>query len=157
MSEAQDSQNNPGGKVDAVSNRHARSKIQEVSEHANKALEFLSTYGLVAESLKVPPLLARPFSDDAASKNEDTVDLRVLYFLIGVEKHNDDSKRNYFSSNRWDALAEIMLAEHRLELLQQYAREKRHYTKHAAAYWHEGGMQKTRSQMRETNFAAIDV
>eukprot|EP00731_Ephydatia_muelleri_P034484 Em0062g7a len=110
-----------------------------------------------AESLKVPPLLARPFSDDAASKNEDTVDLRVLYFLIGVEKHNDDSKRNYFSSNRWDAPAEIMLAEHRLELLQQYAREKRHYTKHAAAYWHEGGMQKTRSQMRETNFAAIDV
>ncbi|KAL5479141.1 hypothetical protein EMCRGX_G022626 [Ephydatia muelleri] len=85
MSEAQDSQNNPGGKIDAVSNRHARSKIQEVSEHANKALEFLSTYGLVAESLKVPPLLARPFSDDAASKNEDTVDLRVLYFLIGQE------------------------------------------------------------------------
>eukprot|EP00731_Ephydatia_muelleri_P031016 Em0022g530a len=68
----------------------------------------------------------------------------------GVEKHNDDSKRNYFSSNRWDAPAEIMLAEHRLELLQQYAREKRHYTKHAAAYWHEGGMQETRSQMRET-------
>eukprot|EP00731_Ephydatia_muelleri_P028687 Em0020g331a len=68
----------------------------------------------------------------------------------GVEKHNDDSKRNYFSSNRWDAPAEIMLAEHRLELLQQYAREKRHYTKHAAAYWHEGGMQETGSQMRET-------
>eukprot|EP00731_Ephydatia_muelleri_P034690 Em0072g8a len=68
----------------------------------------------------------------------------------GVEKHNDDSKRNYFSSNRWDAPAEIMLAEHRLELLQQYAREKRHYTKHAAAYWHEGGMQEMRSQMRET-------
>ena len=53
-----------------------------------------------------------------------------------------------------------MLAEHRLELLQQYAREKRHYNKHAAAYWHEGGMQETRSQMRETlntNFAAIVV
>eukprot|EP00731_Ephydatia_muelleri_P017394 Em0010g492a len=68
----------------------------------------------------------------------------------GVEKHKDDSKRNYFSSNHWDAPAEIMLAEHRLELLQQYAREKRHYTKHAAAYWHEGGMQEMRSQMRET-------
>ena len=59
--------------------------------------------------------------------------------------------------NRWDAPAEIKLAEHRLELLQQHAREKRHYIKHAAAYWHEGGMQKTRSQMHETNFAAIDV
>eukprot|EP00731_Ephydatia_muelleri_P007547 Em0003g1795a len=468
LSEAQDSQNNPGGKIDAVSNRHARRKIQEVSEHANKALEFLSTYGLVAESLKVHATSGKtfhiPFSDDAASENEDTVDLRVLYILDrygiaqdatsfqpnqkikvrisgdgakfsrtssfvllsyailmpvgrylsgignhtiavvkgaedydtistafaatfqeidglqqlgfvavngfmltmlglnaansiyacpkctvhrdcrrafashgrtaavhqgsvnrpltaipvdhmmidelhlflrifdvmlrnlikmsepqtqqlvayirscgvsftiwesessdgkvewtsltgeakkkvlkllpskmkdiplpnaflddvvqlwkdfevlynllssetpppnaaddihlkakrwiqlflriksdghqkkfvtpyfhvmvyhvpdairqfgnmkqfscqGVEKHKDDSKRNYFSSNHWDAPAEIMLAEHRLELLQQYAREKRHYTKHAAAYWHEGGMQEMRSQMRET-------
>ena len=71
--------------MQSATGMHARRKIQEVSEHANKALEFLSTYGLVAESLKVPPLLARPFSDDAASKNEDTVDLRVLYFLIGME------------------------------------------------------------------------
>eukprot|EP00731_Ephydatia_muelleri_P021708 Em0014g299a len=85
LSEAQDSQNNPGGKIDAVSNRHARRKIQEVSEHANKALEFLSTYGLVAESLKVHTTSGKtfhiPFSDDAASENEDTVDLRVLYIL----------------------------------------------------------------------------
>ncbi|KAL5499398.1 hypothetical protein EMCRGX_G011537 [Ephydatia muelleri] len=85
LSEAQDSQNNQGGKIDAVSNRHARRKIQEVSEHANKALEFLSTYGLVAESLKVHTTSGKtfyiPFSDDAASENEDTVDLRVLYIL----------------------------------------------------------------------------
>ncbi|KAL5479321.1 hypothetical protein EMCRGX_G022829 [Ephydatia muelleri] len=76
LSEAQDSQNNPGGKIDAVSNRHARRKIQEVSEHANKALEFLSTYGLVAESLKVHTTSGKtfhiPFSDDAASEKEDT-------------------------------------------------------------------------------------
>ena len=74
LSEAQDSQNNPGGKIDAVSNRHARRKIQEVSEHANKALEFLSTYGLVAESLKVHTTSGKtfhiPFSDDAASGRE---------------------------------------------------------------------------------------
>ena len=47
LSEAQDSQSNQGGKIDAVSNRHARRKIQEMSEHANKALEFLSTYRLL--------------------------------------------------------------------------------------------------------------
>ena len=54
----------------------------KVSEHANKALEFLSTYGLVAESLKVHTTSGKtfhiPFSDDAASEN---VDLRVLYIL----------------------------------------------------------------------------
>ena len=73
--------------------------------------------------------------------------LYILY--VGIEKHNDDSKRNYFSSNRWDAPAEIMMAEHRLELLQKYAREKRQYTKRSAEHWHEGGIQETRSQMRE--------
>ena len=48
-------------------------------------MEFLSTYGLVAESLKVHTTSGKtfhiPFSDDAASENEDTVDLRVLYIL----------------------------------------------------------------------------
>ena len=71
--------------------------------------------------------------------------LYILY--VGVEKHNDDC--NYFSSNRWDATAEIMMAEHRLELLQKYAREKRQYTKRSAEYWHEGEIEETRSQMRE--------
>ncbi|KAL5500626.1 hypothetical protein EMCRGX_G012217 [Ephydatia muelleri] len=36
---------------------------------------------------------------------------------LGVEKHNDDAKRNYFSSNRWDAPADIMMTEYRLEEL----------------------------------------
>ncbi|KAL5471209.1 hypothetical protein EMCRGX_G029300 [Ephydatia muelleri] len=54
----------------------------------------------------------------------------------GVEKHNDDAKRNYFSSNRWDAPADIM-TEYRLEVLQEYSREKRAYTKRDSAYWHE--------------------
>ena len=55
----------------------------------------------------------------------------VLYFFLdnylctsGVEKHNDDAKRNYFSSNRWDAPADIMMTEYRLEMLQEYSREK---------------------------------
>ena len=59
----------------------------------------------------------------------------------GVEKHNDDAKRNYFSSNRWDALADIMMTEYRLEVLQEYSREKRAYTKRDSAYWHEGGIE----------------
>ena len=28
---------------------------------------------------------------------------------IGVEKHNDDAKRVYFSSNKWNAAADIIL------------------------------------------------
>ena len=59
----------------------------------------------------------------------------------GVEKHNDDAKRNYFSSNLWDAPADIMMTEYRLEVLQEYSREKRAYTKRDSAYWHEGGIE----------------
>ena len=29
-------------------------------------------------------------------------------------------KKNYFSSNRWDAPADIMMTEYRLEVLQEY-------------------------------------
>ncbi|KAL5491239.1 hypothetical protein EMCRGX_G016487 [Ephydatia muelleri] len=60
------------------------------------------------------------------------------FLCQGVEKHNDDAKRNYFSSNRWDAPADIMMTEYRLEVLQEYSRAKRAYTKRDSAYWHEG-------------------
>ena len=80
----------------------------------------------------------------------------VLYFFLdnylctsGVEKHNDDAKRNYFSSNRWDAPADIMMTEYRLEMLQEYSREKRTYTKRDSAYWHEGGTEALRAKRRE--------
>ena len=89
LSEAQDSQNNPGGKIDAVSNKHARRKIQEVSELANKALEFLSTYGLVAESLKVHTTSGKtfhiPFSDDAPPRTRTLWICEFYTFLIGME------------------------------------------------------------------------
>eukprot|EP00731_Ephydatia_muelleri_P000496 Em0001g496a len=65
---------------------------------------------------------------------------KVIY---AVEKH-DDAKRNYFSSNRWDAPADIMMTEYRLEMLQEYSREKRAYTKQDSAYWHEGGIEALR-------------
>ena len=45
-----------------------------------------------------------------------------LYFFLdsylctsGVKKHNDDAKRNYFSSNQWDAPADIMMTELKAE------------------------------------------
>ncbi|KAL5503402.1 hypothetical protein EMCRGX_G010346 [Ephydatia muelleri] len=55
------------------------------------------------------------------------------YSDTSVEKHNDDAKRNYFSSNLWDAPADIMMTEYRLEVLQEYSREKRAYTKRDSA------------------------
>ena len=80
----------------------------------------------------------------------------VLYFFLdsylctsGVEIHNDDAKRNYFSSNRWDAPADIIMTEYRLEMLQEYSREKRAYTKRDSAYWHEGGIEALRAKRRE--------
>ncbi|KAL5489427.1 hypothetical protein EMCRGX_G018518 [Ephydatia muelleri] len=66
-----------------------------------------------------------------------TVGKHLIGTVLGVEKHNDDAKRNYFSSNRWDAPADIMMTEYRLEVLQEYSREKRAYTKRDSAYWHE--------------------
>ena len=79
----------------------------------------------------------------------------ALYFFLdsylctsGVEKHNDDAKQNYFSSNRWDAPADMM-TEYRLEMLQEYSREKRAYTKRDSAYWHEGGIEALQAKRRE--------
>eukprot|EP00731_Ephydatia_muelleri_P010422 Em0005g1008a len=171
-----------GSKIDDVSSRHARRKICEVEESAREALEFLPSYGLIAESLKVHTSAGKSISialsPDAEGVNtpDSCSNLRVLYLLDkfgechgikkarielnrsmtlhridgfegayrpfeeilceqisrmisddstvfapnrkithgsmkqfscqGVEKHNDDAKRNYFSSNQWDAPAE---------------------------------------------------
>ena len=35
-----------------------------------------------------------------------------------------------------------MMTEYRLEVLQEYSRENRAYTKRDSAYWHEGGIAK---------------
>ena len=77
-----------------------------------------------------------------------------MYFFLdsylctsSVEIHNDDAKKkNYFSSNRWDAPADIMTTEYRLEVLQEYSREKRAYTKRD---WHEGGIEALRAKRRQ--------
>ena len=45
-------------------------------------------------------------------------------FIIGinpVEKHNDDAKQAYFSSNEWNAAADIIKTEVQIECLRKYA------------------------------------
>ena len=59
--------------------------------------------------------------------------------LLGVKRNNTDAKRNYFSSSRWNAAADILQTEVRLEQLSGYERQKRQYTKHNDEYWYEGG------------------
>ena len=78
-----------------------------------------------------------------------------IYLSTGVEKNNDTSKRNYFSSNRHDASAEIIRSDYRLEVLKRGAfghpsceREKRPYTKRDNEYWDEGGIQEVRKLAR---------
>jgi hypothetical protein len=60
----------------------------------------------------------------------------------GVEKKNDDVRRNFHRKiNRWDACGSLMRIERRQEMLVPYAREKRPYEKKDAAHWDNGGNQ----------------
>ena len=43
----------------------------------------------------------------------------------GVEKHNDDAKHAYLSSNKWDATGDLIKTEACVECLQKYAVTKR--------------------------------
>ena len=47
----------------------------------------------------------------------------IVIYALQVLRYID-AKKNYFSSNRWDAPADIMMTEYRLEVLQEYSREK---------------------------------
>ena len=75
--------------------------------------------------------------------------LIVIYALQVLRYTTIMQKKKYFSSNRWDAPADIMMTEYRLEVLQEYSREKRAYTKRDSAYWHEGGIEALRAKRRE--------
>ena len=56
--------------------------------------------------------------------------------FLGVEKNNDTAKRNYYSSNRWDAAKEILLSEARIEKMTPVcSRKKRAYNKEDTEYW----------------------
>lgn len=51
---------------------------------------------------------------------------------------NDVCKKLYFSSNRHDPAAEILVARQKLEMLSSHKRRKRKYTKQDEEYWSEG-------------------
>ena len=75
--------------------------------------------------------------------------------VSGVEKNNDTSKRNYFSSNKHDAPGEIIRSDYRLNKLQQgvcghptCVLEKRPYCKRDTDYWEGGGIQAVRKRQR---------
>ena len=77
----------------------------------------------------------------------------TLNYYTGVEKNNDDAKRNYFSSNRHDAAGDILRTETILEELRRgkfgvCVRKKRAYEKTNDAYWNEGGIQESRRAKR---------
>ena len=71
--------------------------------------------------------------------------MRHAINYTGVEKNNDDAKRNYYSSNRHDAAGDILRAEARLEKLRRgtteiesCVRQKRKYDKGDSGYWEDG-------------------
>ena len=79
-----------------------------------------------------------------------------VHVHVGVEKNNDDSERQYFSSNKMDAVAEIVRCDYRLEAMRQGVwgypschREKRKYTQRDDEYWNNGGIQEARKKARE--------
>ena len=60
----------------------------------------------------------------------------TLFFIIGVEKNNDDAKHDFYSSNRHDPCGEVLRTEKRLEHLHCSCRgEKPPYCKHNQQYW----------------------
>ena len=68
---------------------------------------------------------------------------------LGVEKNNDDARRNYRSSNHWDAAAEMLKTEFRLEVGSKHERKHRPYVKHNLEYWFGGGIQEDRRKRQK--------
>ena len=70
--------------------------------------------------------------------------------MSGVEKNNDDARRNYRSSNHWDAAMEILKTEYRLEVgRERHERKKRQYRKQDSDYWFGGGIQEERKKRQK--------
>jgi len=66
--------------------------------------------------------------------------LNFIFLPAGVEKKNDDVRRNFHRKiNRWDPCASLLTVEKRQEDLLQSQREKGSYTKTNTQHWDEGG------------------
>ncbi len=57
-----------------------------------------------------------------------------LHINLALEENNDDARRNYRSSNKLDGGKEILLTDARQELLTDYERDVRKYTKSNTTY-----------------------
>ena len=88
------------------------------------------------------------FIDGYIYQKNTAPNLCILFSCTGVEKNNDDAKRNYFSSNRWDAASDILETEYRLEKLSSYNRQKRKYEKQDENDWCGGGIEESRSKRK---------
>ena len=75
------------------------------------------------------------------------ISYHVVYTMTGVEKNNDDARRNY-SSILHDPASEILKAEIRSEYTEQYKRVKRQYNKRDDDYWQNGGIEDSRKKQR---------
>ena len=60
------------------------------------------------------------FSGQGKSNDADHVYMRQSFdFFLGVEKNNDEAKKQIFSSNMHEVAGEILKADARLELMQR--------------------------------------
>ena len=100
-------------------------------------------------------------SNHLAGKVNYILSVLIIVFIvlfIGVEKNNDEAKRNYYSSNRHNAAKEIVVTEARLEQLRRdgCVRAKRSYNKTSTQYWEGGGIQQSRQGSR-SSFQSTDT
>ncbi len=49
-------------------------------------------------------------------------------YSVALEKNNDDARRNFRSSNKFDGAKEILLADARMEMLRDCERDPRSYS-----------------------------
>ena len=61
----------------------------------------------------------------------------TIKIITGVEKNNDVARRSYLSSNHMDAPKDVLESEARKEMLYEYKRQKRRYTKENMTYWND--------------------
>ena len=74
-----------------------------------------------------------------------------MYIYIPL-RMNHDARRNYRSSNRWDAAVEILKTEFRLEQGREHERAHRQYTKRNHEYWFGGGIQEERRKRQRLQY-----
>ena len=81
----------------------------------------------------------------------------IIIIIIALEKNNDDARRNLNSSNRLDPTREIILTDARLEMLGEYARQKRTYEKITKLIGKETYFRKEKDQQKNEELLVIII